>query len=101
MSDSTLEIHVKYFSLVENVTKKKRETFKFKEGVTLKDLIDTLLAIYGRPLKQIFIGYKSKLDNEVFILRNNRDIYLSNGLKTTLKDQDSIVIGIGQPISGG
>lgn len=60
-------------------------------GETVSDLIDHLVARYGRPARQALYDKQGKLDPVVQVLINGEAWVYHDQLDTTLQDGDSVV----------
>ena len=70
------------------------------EGNTVKDVISQFLKDYGDKLDhQILSKNKKKLDSQILILVNGRNIKYLNGYKTKLQDGWNIHLSV--PLAGG
>ena len=70
------------------------------EGNTVKDVISQFLKDYGDKLDhQIVSKNKKKLDSQILILVNGRNIKYLNGYKTKLQDGWNIHLSV--PLAGG
>jgi MoaD family protein len=94
-----MEIMVHYFTVLRELTKKRQEKIKFKEGSTVKDLLAVLAKSYGARFKSHVSSQKRKKGLQLVLLLNNQDITQLDGLKTTLHDGDTISLIL--PIAGG
>jgi MoaD family protein len=75
--------------LPETIGRKKLEV-EFA-GETVNDLIDHLVARYGRPARQALYDKQGKLDPVVQVLINGEAWVYHDQLDTTLQDGDSVV----------
>jgi MoaD family protein len=71
------------------------------EGKTIKDVISQFVSNYGDKLNSQLIDKKrkNKLNDQILILLNGRDIKYLNKYKTELKDGDNIHLSV--PLAGG
>ena len=69
---------------------RKELTVEF-EGQTVNDLIEHLVARYGRKAKQALYDKKGKLDPVVQILLNGQEWITHDRLDTILKDGDDVM----------
>ena len=71
------------------------------EGKTIKDVISQFISKYGDKLNSQLIDKKkkNKLNDQILILLNGRDIKYLNKYKTELKDGDNIYLSV--PLAGG
>jgi molybdopterin synthase sulfur carrier subunit len=61
-------------------------------GETANDLIDHLVARYGRKAKQALYDEKGELDPVVQVLLNGEEWITRNQLDTALKDGDNVIL---------
>ncbi len=70
------------------------------EGKTVKDVISQFLEDYGDKLDpQILSKNKKKLDSQILILVNGRNIKYLDKYKTKLKEGDALHLSV--PLAGG
>ncbi len=63
-------------------------------GETVNDLIEHLIARYGRKARQALFDEKGKLDPVVQVLLNGKEWITHDRLDTALQDGDSVVLMI-------
>jgi MoaD family protein len=63
-------------------------------GETVNDLIEHLVARYGRKARQALYDEKGKLDPVVQVLLNGKEWVTHDRLDTVLQDGDSVVLMI-------
>ena len=86
-----------YFALLRDITHKKEEDWH-KPEATLGDLLQDLVARYGRDFGR-WVLKDGDLWNLVIILVNGRDVRQLQNLKTPLEPTDTVVIF--PPLGGG
>jgi MoaD family protein len=94
-----MEITVHYFTVLRELTKKRQEKIKLKEGSTVEELFALLTESYGARFKRHVFPPKAKKGLQLVLLLNNQDISQLSGFKTTLHDGD--IISLILPIAGG
>jgi MoaD family protein len=94
-----MEITVHYFTILRELTGKRQEKIKLKEGSTVEDLLALLTESYGARFKRHVSSPKKKKGLQLVLLLNNQDITQLQGLKTTLHDEDTVSLVL--PIAGG
>jgi len=87
-----MRIHLKLFlpALPEAIGRKELEV-EFA-GETVKDLIEHLIARYGRKARQALYDEKGELDPVVQVLLNGKEWIPHDRLDTTLQDGDDVVL---------
>ncbi len=94
-----MEITVHYFTVLRKITGKRQERIKVKEDSTLEDTLSVLVEKYGEHFREHVTSPKGKKGLQLVLLINNQDSKQLNGLKTTLKDGDTLSLIL--PIAGG
>jgi len=96
-----LKIKVRYFTTLRELAGCMEETFELENDVFLEDLIEKIVSKYGEKARQyLYTDEKQKIINPaLLILINGRRINTLQGLKTKLKDGDTIAIL--PPVGGG
>jgi MoaD family protein len=94
-----MEITVHYFTILRELTEKRQEKIKMKEGSTIKDTLAVLVEKYGERFKQYVSPPKGKKGLQLVLLLNNQDITYLDGLRAILHDEDTISLIL--PIAGG
>jgi MoaD family protein len=94
-----MEITVHYFTILRELTEKRQEKIKMKEGSTVEDMLAVLVKIYGGRFNRYVSPPRGKKGLQLVLLLNNQDITQLNGLKTTLHDGDTVSLIL--PIAGG
>jgi MoaD family protein len=94
-----MEITVHYFTVLREITEKRQEKIKLKEGSTVEDMLAFLIEIYGEHFKRYVSPPKGKKGLQLVLLLNNQDITQLHGFKTTLHDGDGVSLIL--PIAGG
>jgi len=96
-----LKIKVRYFTTLRELTGCVEETLELENDASLEDLIEKIASKYGEKARQyLYTDEKQKnINPTLLILVNGRRINLLQGLKTKLKDGDTIAIL--PPVGGG
>jgi MoaD family protein len=97
-----LQISVRFFTSLREITDKKEETLKFPEGkkVTVEVVLKTLTQRYGKPFVEYVYDRKTgEVQGFLQFLVNGKSAATMNGLETELEDGD--VLAILPPVGGG
>ena len=97
-----MQVSVRFFTSLREITNKKEETLKFPEGekVTADTVLKKLAQRYGkRFVEYVYDGKTGEVRGFLQFLINGRSVTALNGLQTELKDGD--VLAILPPVSGG
>jgi molybdopterin synthase sulfur carrier subunit len=97
-----LQVSVRFFTSLREITNKKEETLKFPEDekVTVDTVLKTLAQRYGkRFVEYVYDAKTGEVRGFLQFLINGRSVTALNGLQTELKDGD--VLAILPPVSGG
>jgi molybdopterin synthase sulfur carrier subunit len=97
-----LQVSVRFFTSLREVTSKKEETLKFPEGerVTVEVVLKTLAQRYGnRFVEYVYDAKTGEVRGFLQFLINGKSASTMNGLETELKDGD--VLAILPPVGGG
>jgi len=94
-----MEIVVRYFTILREITKKRQERIKMKEDSTFEDVLAILVRRYGESFKRYTQSIKRKKGLRLVLLLNGQDISQINGLKTRLHNGDTVAVV--PPIAGG
>jgi molybdopterin synthase sulfur carrier subunit len=97
-----LQVSVRFFTSLREVTNKKEETLKFPEGekVTVKVVLKTLAQRYGnRFVEYVYDRKTGEVRGFLQFLVNGKSAATMNGLETELADGD--VLAILPPVGGG
>lgn len=94
-----MEIIVRYFTVLREVTKKRQESFKIKEDSTIEDMLAVLTEKYGENFERYVSSGKGKKGLQLVFLLNGEDIAQFKGTKTRLHDGDTVAVV--PPIAGG
>ena len=97
-----MQVSVRFFTSLREVTNKKEETLKFPEGekVTVEVVLKTLAQRYGNPFVEYVYDRKTgEVRSFLQFLVNGKSASTMNGLETELADGD--VLAILPPVGGG
>ena len=97
-----LQVSVRFFTSLREITNKKEEILKFSEGanVTVELVLKTLTQRYGQSFFKYVYNKKTKeVKGFLHFLINGKSASTQNGLKTQLEDGDVLVIL--PPVGGG
>lgn len=97
-----MQVSVRFFTSLREVTDKKEETLDFKEGekVTVDSIIKTLGQRYGKPFAEYIHDEKTgEVKGFLQFLVNGKSATTLKGLQTELEDGD--VLAILPPVGGG
>jgi len=94
-----MEITVHYFTVLRELTKKRQEKVKLREGSTVRDMLVVLAESYGARFKRHVSPQKGKKGLQLVLLLKNQDITQLDGFKTILHDGDAVSLIL--PIAGG
>ncbi len=97
-----MEISVRFFTILREVTGKKEETIKFKTGetVTVNAIIERLAKEYGKNFTDYAFDRRTgEVKGFLQFLINGRSASTIKGLETKLADGD--ILAIIPPVGGG
>ena len=97
-----MQVSVRFFTSLREITDKKEETLKFPEGekVTVDMVLKTLSQRYGKPFVEYVYDRKTgEVRGFLQFLVNGKSATTLNGLETELEDGD--VLAILPPVGGG
>ena len=97
-----MQVSVRFFTSLREVTNKKEETLKFPEGerVTVEVVLKTLAQRCGNPFVEYVYDEKTgEVRGFLQFLVNGKSAATMNGLDTELADGD--VLAILPPVGGG
>lgn len=97
-----MQISVRFFTSLREITNKKEETLKFPEGerVTVDMVLKTLTQRYGKRFVEYVYDRKTGgVRGFLQFLVNGKSAATLNGLETELEDGD--VLAILPPVGGG
>jgi len=97
-----LQVSVRFFTSLREITDKKEETLKFPEGekITVDTVLKTLAQRHGKRFVEYVYDTKThEVKGFLQFLVNGRSAAILNGLQTELEDGD--VLAILPPVGGG
>jgi molybdopterin synthase sulfur carrier subunit len=97
-----LQVSVRFFTSLREITNKKEETLKFPEDekVTVEVVLKTLAQRYGKPfVEYVYDRETGEVRGFLQFLVNGKSATTLNGLETALEDGD--VLAILPPVGGG
>ena len=97
-----MQVSVRFFTSLREITNKKEETLKFPEGekVTVDMVLKTLTQRYGKRFVEYVYDRKTgEVRSFLQFLINGKSATTLNGLETELEDGD--VLAILPPVGGG
>jgi len=97
-----LQVSVRFFTSLREITNKKEETLKFPEGakVTVEVVLKMLSQRYGkRFVEYVYDAKTDEVRSFLQFLVNGKSATTLNGLETELEDGD--VLAILPPVGGG
>ncbi|MFH0812969.1 MAG: MoaD/ThiS family protein [Pseudomonadota bacterium] len=89
-------IQVEFFSLIQMMTEERYHEVSFeKEPLTLRDLLNIIIDVFGPRLKEALFDLKSgQLKPMIMVAINGRNSFFLEGMETSLKDGDKVAIGV-------
>jgi len=97
-----LQVSVRFFTSLRELTSKREETLKFRDGetVTVDKVLKRLAKRYGQSfVEYVYDSKNGEVKGFLQFLVNGRSASTLNGLDTTLADGD--VLAIIPPVGGG
>ncbi len=96
-----MEVKVRYFTTLRELAQCTEEELKLEDNVCLEDLIEVIVSKYGDEARRYLYSDENQriIDPSVRFLINGKGSEMIQGLKTKLKDGDTIAII--PPIGGG
>ncbi len=94
-----MRVHLKIFLPVLPEAIGRKELRVEFAGQTVSDLIQHLVARYGRPARQALYDEEDALSPEVQVLLNGEEWVTHDRLDTALHDGDSVILMV--PMAGG
>jgi MoaD family protein len=102
IGDYTLQISVRFFTSLRELTGKRSETLRFREdeAVTVDNVLKMLAKRYGKSfVEYVYDSKTGEVKGFLQFLVNGRSASTLNGLDTRLVDDD--VLAIIPPVGGG
>jgi sulfur-carrier protein len=97
-----LQVSVRFFTVLREVTGKKEETLQFTEGekVTVNAVLMALSKLYGKPFTEyVYDQQTGEVKGFLQFFVNGQSTSALNGLESALMDGD--VLAIVPPVGGG
>lgn len=94
-----MEVEVKYYAMIRDITKKRSETIELPQGANVKELLQRLIKIYGDKLENYIYNKDGEPRNYLAYMLNGKNILSLNRFKTLLSEGDTL--SILPPIGGG
>jgi molybdopterin synthase sulfur carrier subunit len=97
-----MQVSVRFFTVLREVTAKKEETLQLKEGetATIGFVLKSLATRYGKPFRDYVYDAKSgAVKGYLQFFVNGQSASAQKGLETELHDGD--VVAIVPPVGGG
>jgi molybdopterin synthase sulfur carrier subunit len=97
-----LQVSVRFFTSLREITNKKDETLKFAEGekVTVEVVLKMLTQRYGKPFVEYVYDRKTgEVRGFLQFLVNGKSVATQSDLETELKD--GAILAILPPVGGG
>jgi MoaD family protein len=96
---STMEVTVRYFTVMRNITGTREEKIDAKEGSTVEDVLKTLSSKYGKEFDRYIFSGREHRGLKLLFFVDGHNIEGSDGFKTKLKSGS--VLAIMPPVAGG
>jgi len=94
-----MKIRVKFFTTLREITGKKEDEIQPSSIITVKELLTQLSKKYGKQFMDYLYDERGNVRTYIQILINGRGINALQGLKTKLKEGDTVAIF--PPVGGG
>ncbi len=95
-----MEIRVKaILELVSLLGGHKEQQIELEAGSTARDLLTSLIALYGSQLQERLFESSDRLNQGIALLLNGRNIFALKGLETKLNHGDELLFF--PPVAGG
>lgn len=94
-----MEIIVKFFTVLREITGKKDEKAEFSNSPTINDLLNYLSRKHGRQFRDYVYNASGKPRGYLQFLINGKSITTLEGFRTRLKEGDKVAII--PPVGGG
>jgi len=87
-----MNVTIRFFGVLRNITGKNRLTIKFKDTALLKDIIKEIVQEISGLKRTLIDPELEDPRPNTLILVNGKEISILDGLETMLKDGDEIVL---------
>jgi MoaD family protein len=94
-----MEVTIRYFTLLRNITGKREERLPAEEDSTIEDILDTLSKKYGKEFEDYVLSGRDRRGLRVLFFLDGRSVEGSGGLKTKLRAGS--VLALMPPVAGG
>jgi molybdopterin synthase sulfur carrier subunit len=95
-----VKVSVRLFTTLRELTGKSEKILEFNmKTVTVKDVLETLVKLHGKELRDYMYDEKKKVREHLQLLVNGKSVSLLEELDTQLKDGDQVAIV--PPVGGG
>nr|MDO8135835.1 MoaD family protein [Candidatus Njordarchaeum guaymaensis] len=94
-----MEIIIRYFTVLRDLTGTREEKMNAEEGSTVEDVLKTLGARYGNEFERYIFSGREHRGLRLLFFVDGRNIEGSDGFKTRLKSGS--VLAIMPPVAGG
>jgi MoaD family protein len=94
-----MNVIVRYFTILREITGKREEEIKAKEDSTIEDILNFLDGKYGKKFERYVLSGREHKGLKLLFLVNGQNIEKLDGLKTKL--QSGSVLTIIPPVAGG
>lgn len=87
---AVINIKILFFSLLADKFGKDEIILKFKNVITLRNLLNKLSSLLGREFEETNIISEGRLNKYIILGLNGKDIRKFDGLDTIIKDGDEL-----------
>jgi molybdopterin converting factor small subunit len=88
-----MQVKVSYISLVKSYTNKSKDEFTFPTNIVLSDLLDKIAQLYGKQfITDVYDPTKKEMKATFVAMVNGVLMDQLKGIKTELKDDDSVIL---------
>ena len=88
-----MQVKVHYISLVKSYTNTSQDEFTLPNGIVLAELLDKIAQDYGKPFTQeVYDSVKKEMKTSFVAMVNGTHMDQLQGVKTPLKDRDSVIL---------
>jgi MoaD family protein len=94
-----VKIIVRYFTILREITGKRKEEIDAKEDLTVEDILNCLIGKYGKEFEKYVLSGRRHRGLKLLFLVNGQNIEKMDGLKTKL--QSGSILTIIPPVAGG
>lgn len=96
---SRLEIEVRLYAMLREISNKKMERVALPEKSSIRDLLDHMISKYGREFAWYIYDSENQPRSYLSYIVNGININSLNGFDTILRDGD--IVSILPPVGGG